>query len=468
MLKFIKLFEEFSKMQFPEFSMPNSYELPKGLSEKGIYVLQLNEVPDNDWYILADYETIKKIYKVLNLNLIAEKIDDYYDIFYGNNTAEEILRANGGLERNFEIRIVAEAYNDGGPYWVYFGKQEDWMSTQLKDIAGNCQVCGMEPRTDSLVPGDSKKDDSPEQRLIIFDPNRELNLTQLYFDSNTEWDQFYEKKSENNMDLAFYVKFETPSLFMDNVHPGDEPQYHYRFLKKFLVNPSALINLLQRGYRYLDEVAENIKNQKNKEDFISSVMSALVDMEISGDALNFISSKLQAKEEYSSDKIVNYHRIRIISRQRQMLDWGGKNWSKEYNVHHGTFYMGVADDRKILDYIISNLPEKPSDIIDLINSKPDSYFEELGNHYAKTGLDGKETVSGKRMKEILNYNVYLIDYKNIESTTFKEVENMSFSDFNDQTSCNFEVGILNNISYEDIKTLNPLDLYIFIFHGFRK
>jgi hypothetical protein len=465
MLRFIKLFEEFSKMQFPKFSIPNSYELPKGLSEKGIYVLQLIEVGDNDWYILADYETVKKIYKALDLYLIAGKIGEYYDIFYGNSTAEEILRANAGLERNFEIRIVAEAYNDGGPYWVYFGKQEDWMLTQLKDIAGNCQVCGIEPRTDSLVPGDSKKDDSPEQRLIIFDPNRELNLTQLYFDSNTRWDQFYREKSENNLDMAFYVKFENPSLFMDNVHGNDQSQYYHRFLKKFLVNSSALINLLQQKYKHLDDVAENIKKQKNKEDFISSVMSTLVDMEISGDILNFISSKLQAKEEYSSGKIVNYHRIKIISRQRQMLDWSGKNWSKEYDVHHGTFYIGVADDRKMLDYIIGNLPEKPSDIIDLINSKPDLYFEELGNYYAKKSLN---PVSGKRMKEILNYNVYLIDYKNIESTTFKEVENMDFSDFYDQTQCSFEVGILNDISYEDIKTLNPLDLYIFIFHGFKK
>jgi hypothetical protein len=468
MLKFIKLFEEFSKMQFPEFSMPNSYELPKGLSEKGIYVLQLNEVPDNDWYILADYETIKKIYKALNIYLIAEEIEGYYDIFYGNNTREEVISRKQKIERSFEIRIVAEAYKDGGPYWVYFGKQEDWSLAQLKDIAASCQVCGIEPRKDSLVPGDSKKNDSGEQRLIIFDQNRELNLTPLYFDSKTKWDQFYGKKDENNLDMAFYVKFEKPSLFMDNVHPGDTAQYDYRFLDKFLVNPSALINLLKRGYEYLDTVAEEIKDRNNREDFISSVMSALVDVGVSANVLSFISSKLQAKEDYESGELVNYYRIPVTSKVRRMLDWSGKNFSKEYDAHQGSFHLGVIDDRKILDYIISNLPEKSSDIIDLINSKPDSYFNALGNYYAEAKLNGEETVSGQRMKEILNYNVYLIDYKNIENATFKKVENMDFSDFNDQTNCIFEVGILDDISYDYIKTIDPLDLYISIFYGFKK
>lgn len=466
MLKFIKLFEEFSKIQLPEFSIPNSYELPKGLSEKGIYVLQLHEIPDNDWYILADLETIKKIYKALNFYLISEKIEDYYDIFYGNNTAEEILRAGGGSERSFEIRIVAEAYKDGGPYWVYFGKQEDWNLKQLKDIAGECRVCGIEAKTDTILPGE-KKNDSEEQRLIIFDQNRELNLTPLYFDSNTKWGQFYKKKDENNLDLAFYVKFETPSLFMDNVHPGDIGQYDHRFLDNFLVNPSVLINLLKRG-DYLNFVAKELKNQKNKEDFISSVMSELVDMGISGDVLNFISSELQGKAGYDSGELVEYYRIKVTSKTRQMIDWSGDNWSKEYDVHNGTFYLGVTNDTKILDHIIGNLPEKPSDIIDIINSKPASSFNALANYYSENQLKGEETVNGDVLKKILVHHAYIIDYKNIKNTTFKAVENMDFSDFNDQTQCSFEVGIINDVSYDYIKTLDPLDLYLFIFYHFKK
>ena len=471
-MKRIKLFEQFiierNSTSLPDFDMPALYEMPKGLSQNSVYIIRLTLLCENMIYALVDYKQLENIYKALNLNLIATKIDWYnWAIAYpkpkvyvppGGDNSDPLYPNKVLMRKDWNIEVVAEEKGGNFPYYVYFGGSDSTggLRKKLDDASKRCKVCGEDPGKLDVRPGITCSMGTED--FVIFDPEMRLDLTNILFPSEDGSDPL-----DGEERSGYYVRFDNLGGFLASWH-GGYGEFDSRYINSdsVVVDNNVILDLLP--YKdILYRVKKDLEKRDNANEFIHGIFTYLIDSEVPTPLIQDVNSILN-REDYTPQNI-KYYKVETHNYQKRQLSGFSDpvvKYSPTPDFKSARFFLALPGDKKIVDAVLKKMPKDYKEIYSGLDSMPTSDFEKLKS---KMKSDYSSWESQKLIDKVLKHSIYVTQPSSAtqDELALHDEGLPTKASFSEDTHCSFSYGIYDEITLEEIESMSPIELYLNVY-----
>jgi hypothetical protein len=463
-MKYIKLFEAYNRRN--KFSLPPLFNKPKNLSADRMYLVDISTGDGDAVTFLADSQLVDQIYDVMNLRVIESAIAGYSGFLKQDGSKEFDPMKSYFPE---EVKMLVSSPKFGPPIDVLFVSAND--SEIKKSIKSMTK-----PEEDI-----SKRDSS-----VYFDKNRESDITDVVFNSETDSEDYTMWMDDNSGD-PYYVEFPKICTCLVSSHPANEVTISE------ISGGSIIADAYDILYRYIINSSSTFVNGKldfkpsyeydMPEENVIDIMSVLVDDGVSLRVIDWVKKKFPYVIEQQDESGVEYARFKVSSQiaekyyvQEWLYDAERKHYGYGYGVTREDFIARlektVERQRDIVttsDWFI----KIPLSIVDDVMKKLPRTEEEMEKMIDASSRE--ELIRGaEEMLLIIPDSSHLVGTKEPKVEAEKMVQQVrtgfrfpASDPIKTKGTAKFPDDI-KKITPEMIKKLTPFGVYCLVFHVLRR